>query len=524
MTTKTYLSATAPVASDAQDVVLALAAATTADTYFVYETPSTWTFAAGALAEVVVTSSHAVLRQGGTERTVPREPRALAELPGLLAELGPAGWRAHGVAHFELAYDLAGIGSDAPAAPLLHLVVPETEVRIRDGVAEVRAVDQSALEQVLDMVAAPVEPLHPKPEEVPVDPQGALDYHRAVYGAVRQIRGGRLQKVVLSRTVPVSGQMDLVATYAAGRARNAPARSFLVSLDGLGATGFSPEMVVEVGADGRVSTQPLAGTRALLAGADEHNERLRAELVSDPKEVFEHAISVRAAQTELASVCEPGSVVVDDFMDVKHRGTVQHLGSTVSGRLRAGFGPWDAFATVFPSITVVGVPKAAAYEWIREYEDSPRGLYGGAVLQVDADGSIDAALVLRTAFQRDGRSWLRAGAGIVAQSDPAREFEETCEKLRSVALNVVRSAPAQPEPQVTPLTREQLLGDVAALLHRPADELDVRSNLIEQGLDSVAVMTLASKWRRHGVVVELIDLAERPTIGDWWELLSANGR
>jgi anthranilate/para-aminobenzoate synthase component I len=112
---------------------------------------------------------------------------------------------------------------------------------------------------------------------------------------------------------------------------------------------------------------------------------------------------------------------------------VQHLASRLTGRLRDGAGPWDAFASLFPAITATGVSKRAALQALARHEDGPRGLYGGAVFRGGTDGALDAALVLRTLIGAGGEEWLRAGAGVTAQSSPAREIEETCEKLRSVA-------------------------------------------------------------------------------------------
>jgi salicylate synthase len=223
-----------------------------------------------------------------------------------------------------------------------------------------------------------------------------------------------------------------------GRRRNTPARSFLLRMDGLEAAGFSPEIVVAVGEDGTVVSQPLAGTRALTPDAAT-NSRLRAELLSSEKEIFEHAISVKVGNDELLTVCEPDSVGVRSLMTLEERGSVQHIASRVTGRLAPGHDAWDAFAAVFPAVTASGVPKEAAYAAIRRHETERRGLYSGAVLTVDESGELDAALVLRTVFRRHGRTWLRAGAGIVSQSQPAREFEETCEKLDSVARFLVAS-------------------------------------------------------------------------------------
>jgi salicylate synthetase len=129
-------------------------------------------------------------------------------------------------------------------------------------------------------------------------------------------------------------------------------------------------------------------------------------------------------------------------MRVVPRGSVQHLGSRIRGRLQSGATCWDAFARLFPAVTACGLPKAPACAAIGRHEDGPRGLYAGAVLTADHEGTLDAALVLRSVYQRDGRTWLRAGAGIVAQSTPERELEETREKLRSVSRFLAAPRPA----------------------------------------------------------------------------------
>lgn len=335
-----------------------------------------------------------------------------------------------------LAGDAAGLGEE----PLVHLVIPETEIRLSADGAELRcsgAAAEAAALVVLDT-------REPGPDQgeftpLPVDLGNAVEsgYGESVAHAVAAIGAGDLQKVILSRAVPVQGNLDLPATYLAGRSVNSPARSFLLDLGGIEAAGFSPETVVEVSADGRVSTQPLAGTRALSGNPAEDAAR-RAELLKDAKEVYEHAISVQVAWDEMSEVCREGSVRAEEFMSVQERGSVQHIASRVSGELpHADRGPWPAFAAVFPAVTASGVPKPAAYRTIRRLERSTRGLYSGAVLTVGSDGFLDAALVLRTVFRQHGRTWLRAGAGIVGQSTPEREFEETCEKLRSVSRNLV---------------------------------------------------------------------------------------
>jgi salicylate synthase len=287
--------------------------------------------------------------------------------------------------------------------------------------------------------APPLSTRKPSESLLPTDPETLIShypsrYREAVATTIADIRAGLFHKAIVSRPLPLSDgvQLDFAATYLAGRRANTPARSYLLDLGGWQVAGFSPETIVQVGADGRVTTQPLAGTRA-LDHDPVRNRRLREELLTDPKEVHEHALSVRLACDELTGVCQPGSVNVEEFMNISERGSVQHLASRVSGRLRETADAWDAFAALFPAVTATGVPKVPALQAIRRHENGLRGLYGGAVFAAGADGSLDAALVLRSVFRNNGTVWLRAGAGITRQSTPDREWEETCEKLRSIA-------------------------------------------------------------------------------------------
>jgi len=413
--------------------------------YLLYERNGDWTFALGAAAEVVLHTDVVRHRRGdGDWTTVPAGDEPLQQVAALLD-----GARAYGWATFELSHVLHGT-AHAPQvpgdpagrldgeAPLLHLVVPHADARISDDVVVLSATDRTDLRWMTAALDAPAPTGTREPVEIALDGPGGRRYRESVASAVDDIRAGRLQKVILSREVTVEHPVDLPASFEAGRAVNNPARSFLLDLGGMRAAGFSPETIVEVDGLGRVSTQPLAGTRA-LEGDDAVDADLRADLLTDPKEIFEHAISVYIAQDELRTVCTDGSVSVTEFMAVRERGSVQHLASRVGGQLREGRNAWHAFAALFPAVTASGVPKAEACESILRHEGS-RGLYSGAVLLVEPDGGLDAALVLRSIYQRDGRTWLRAGAGIVGQSTPEREYEETCEKLRSVSRTLVPGA------------------------------------------------------------------------------------
>lgn len=401
--------------------------------FVLYENDGTWSLASGSAYELVLYADQLRVRDSGGWST--RHPGAepLQTVADALEGCLAAGARAYGWAGFGLAHLLHGDPA-AARGPLLHLVVPNREVRISADAVDVRTADAtdllmltSEVDAARGAVAMPVTPLPP-----PDSDHDAEFYRDAVARAVDEIQARRYQKVILSRLVPVDGDVDLFATYEVGRRANTPARSYLLDLGDVRCAGFSPETVVEVTADGRVSTQPLAGTRA-RHGDPLRDGALRADLQADPKEIFEHAISVKLAIDELTTLAVPRSLHVDDFMEVKERGSVQHLASRVSATLSSGRNAWHALAVLFPAITASGVPKAAACEAIDRLENAPRGLYSGAVLTVDADGSMDAALVLRSVFQQGGRTWLRAGAGIVEQSTPERELEETAEKLRSIS-------------------------------------------------------------------------------------------
>lgn len=429
-----YLDRTISLPDEPLAAVARLASAGVHDEFVVYEAGQEWTFAGGALAEVV--ADRTGIRLTGPRQTeLPWHEAPLARIQELLDSAGVAQWRAYGWAAFELPE--AARGALTHDHRVLHLVIPRTEVRLRDGYAHIRSTDPAAADAAVAAVLGRPGTFGAPSEPIRVREQGAAEYRRQVARAIQMISEGALEKVILSRRITVEGEVDLVGTYLAGRRGNTPARSFLLRLGGIEATGFSPEIVLGVGADGRAATHALAGTRALDADDNAHNELLRANLLSDPKEVYEHAISVKVAVEDLSRACAPESIAVKDFMVVRERGSVQHISSRVTGLLTPGRTAWDAFGAVFPAVTASGVPKDAAYQCIRDVEDGPRRLYSGSVLTVGYDGTMDAALVLRGVYRENGTTWLQAGAGIVGQSDPDREFEETCEKFDSVVRFLV---------------------------------------------------------------------------------------
>ncbi|HET9875391.1 MAG TPA: salicylate synthase [Mycobacterium sp.] len=407
--------------------------------YLLYERCGAWTLAIGVRGSVDLDSDELCIVRDGVARRQRWQGRpgpVLGEaVDRLLLETDQVfGWIAFefGAYRFGLQHRLTpGTALARLFWPRTRIVVTGERVRLFDAEDRHRA--------VLDRLLSAGVPAVPAPRGTDVSFEAGTDsigYRARVSAAVAEISAGRYRKVILSRSVDVPFALDFPSTYRLGRRHNTPARSFLLRLGGIRSVGYSPELVASVVADGVVLTEPLAGTRAL--GRDAAADRqAREELESNAKEIVEHAISVRASMAEIAEVAEPGSAAVTDFMTVRERGSVQHLGSTVCGRLDSSRNRMDALEALFPAVTASGIPKSAGFDAILRLDESPRGLYSGAVVMFSADGGLDAALTLRAAYERDGRTWLRAGAGIIDASSPDREFEETCEKLATLAPYLV---------------------------------------------------------------------------------------
>ncbi|GAB7518293.1 salicylate synthase [Rhodococcus sp. no. 34] len=421
--------------------VVAFAESGLFEEYVVYENHGDWVIAAGILGSVVMTGRTVTTTWDGVDSVSEWSNDPAVALQGALAGLPVQHWNAYGWVSFEFSAYTHCVPAGRPLgeSTLAHLIIPRVEITFGRSQGDDIVVtggtpaDAAALTGVLRRVTA-VAPPSAGAVDVSTDTDG---YRERAAAAIDEVRRGDYTKVILSRTVPVTFDVDLPNTYRVGRLANTPARSFLLNVGDIAAAGFSPELVVAV--DGRrcVSAEPLAGTRALGAGP-EADAAARNDLEEDPKEIAEHAVSVRTAFREVASVSTGDSTTVTDFMSVRERGSVQHLASTVRGQLRDDLSPWDAFAAVFPAVTASGIPKRESIDAIARLDNGERGLYSGAVVRASSTGTLEAALVLRAVYQQQGRTWLRAGAGIVAQSTPDREFDETCEKLTSVAPYLIR--------------------------------------------------------------------------------------
>ena len=249
----------------------------------------------------------------------------------------------------------------------------------------------------------------------------------AVEAARSRIREGEAFQVVLSRRERGSLAGDPLAFYEALRRINPSPYMYYLDFGARRVIGSSPEMLLRV--QGRTATTfPIAGTRPVGADPAE-TDRLARELVGDEKERAEHTMLVDLARNDLGKVCEFGSVCVPQYMEVERYSHVQHLVSRVEGRLAPERDALDALAAMFPAGTVSGAPKPRAIEMIHELEGSARGPYAGVVGYLSLNGNLDSAITIRTLFADGPAYYLQAGAGIVADSDPVREFHETEQKL-----------------------------------------------------------------------------------------------
>lgn len=309
-----------------------------------------------------------------------------------------------------------------------------------DSEAELRARYDAAARRTAELVRRLAEAPAPEPLSLGAEPDEDPDFDssmtREEYEAgverIREyIRAGDAFQVVLSQRLRFDLRATPFALYRALRSLNPSPYLYFLELDGVSLVGSSPEVLVRV-EDGKVIVRPIAGTRPRGRTPDE--ERAFADdLCSDEKELAEHRMLVDLGRNDVGRVAEYGSVTVPDLMVVERYSHVMHLVSQVEGTLRAGLGAMDVFRACFPAGTVSGAPKVRAMEIIDELETVRRGPYAGAVGYFAYGGrSMDTAITIRTVVSTAGAAFVQAGAGIVADSDPAREYEETLNKARAL--------------------------------------------------------------------------------------------
>jgi salicylate synthetase len=400
--------------------------------YVMYEKESEIRIAGNELAVVTVNRDTVQLQSMGKTYTEPAHD-PLQQVGQLLGTLPIENWTAYGY----IAFDMVGFYSSYSKAiqqPLLYFLVPETEFRFTATGVYVRSI--GSLEPLLALLTNDCTPCHYVSIDLEQDVADCEPYAQRVKTLIEAIRCNELHKAIIARSKRLTGNLDLLGTYVVGANANNSARSYCFNLGDVRAVGFSPEILMEVYNDGSVVTNPLAATRP--RGEDhEADTRLEAELFTDAKEVKEHALSIWLAQSELASVCIPETVQIFNFMEVKKYRCVQHLSSRVGGKLKPDHTLWDALKVLFPGVTVTGIDKLRALDWIDRLEDEPRGIYAGGIGWVDSNGLADLAIAIRSVYQYGDTIYLNAGAGIVAESDAQKEYVESVNKMNTMFTNLV---------------------------------------------------------------------------------------
>ena len=232
--------------------------------------------------------------------------------------------------------------------------------------------------------------------------------------------------------------MEPFDVYRALRVLNPSPYLFFLRLGPVSVVGSSPEMLVKV-TDRMLYYRPIAGTRG-RGQTEAEDQRLEAELRRDAKECAEHIMLVDLGRNDLGRVAEIGSIRVTDLMSVERYSHVMHLVSAIEAKLRDGLDRFDALAACFPAGTVSGAPKVRAMEIISELEPTRRGLYAGAIGYLDFSGNLDTCIALRTLVFKDGKAYIQVGAGIVADSQPEAEYQETVAKAMALLESIGWSA------------------------------------------------------------------------------------
>lgn len=255
-------------------------------------------------------------------------------------------------------------------------------------------------------------------------------FRKIVLEAKEHIRRGDIFQVVLSQAFSTPLKARPFEVYRALRSINPSPYMFYLNFGALRVAGSSPEVHVKC-IDGRASLRPIAGTRRRGRDAVE-DARLEKELLADPKERAEHLMLVDLGRNDLGRVCEYGSVKVTEFSTVERYSHVMHLVSNVEGRLARGLSGYDLLRATFPAGTISGAPKVRAMEIIDRLENRRRGFYSGVVGYFGHTGNMDTCIAIRTILMHQGRAYAQAGAGIVADSDPSKEYDETVNKAKAL--------------------------------------------------------------------------------------------
>ncbi|MGH8530560.1 MAG: anthranilate synthase component I [Nevskiales bacterium] len=303
------------------------------------------------------------------------------------------------------------------------------------------------LEGLRRPLAVPAVPSEPAPlkESAFISGFTQTAYETAVEKIREYIAAGDVMQVVPSQRMSIDFKASPLELYRALRSLNPSPYMFCMNLGDFHAVGSSPEILVRL-EDGKITLRPIAGTRP-RGKTPEEDHRLEQELLQDPKEIAEHLMLIDLGRNDVGRVSKTGSVKVTERFVIEKYSHVMHIVSNVEGELREGMGPIDVLRATFPAGTLSGAPKVRALEIIDELEPVKRGLYSGAVGYVAWNGNMDTCIAIRTAVIKDGTLHIQAGAGIVADSVPRKEWEETMSKARGLmrAVALAQGKPARRE-------------------------------------------------------------------------------
>lgn len=299
-------------------------------------------------------------------------------------------------------------------------------------------VAEKSVEYCLEYIAADLSAGLSTPETVPAFHAGFSEesadiYINSVKRILDYIRDGDVFQVNLSRQwTSSSDEIEPFAIYQQLRQKNPAPFSAYAKLDSTHVLSSSPERLIHVKGK-KVQTRPIAGTRP-RGNNRESDRQLQKELISNIKERAEHVMLIDLERNDLGRVCMPGTIHVDEMMVIESYAHVHHIVSNISGQLRSDIGPGDIIAAVFPGGTITGCPKVRCMEIIRELEQSPRGAYTGSVGYLNRNGDMDLNILIRTIVIDQNGVTIRAGAGLVADSSPEKELEETRSKAKGMLL------------------------------------------------------------------------------------------
>jgi anthranilate synthase component 1 len=325
---------------------------------------------------------------------------------------------------------------------LTHKIKVVSHARLDGDIGKSYAEATRKIDNLVERLDKPIPVQEPAPAST--DSEISSNLTRAQYEAIvtrmkKYIYDGDIIQGVPSLRLSRRTQASPFAIYRALRSVNPSPYMYFLHMDDFHIVGASPELLVRV-EDGIVSNHPIAGTRP--RGRDIKADRaLEKELKNDEKERAEHLMLVDLARNDVGRISEPGTVEVTQFMDVERYSHVMHLVSHVQGKLRKGLTQFDALRACFPAGTVSGAPKIRAMEIIAEMEPDKRGPYAGAVGYFDFSGNIDTAIAIRTIIVKDGVAYVQAGAGIVADSVPSKEYQECLNKMQAM-LTAINQAEA----------------------------------------------------------------------------------